>query len=246
MKTKDYIIFLLIVLVGVCSSCSLQKRHYREGYYVENKGGEQTSNKNSSISYSDSSKGKDISLNKNSKHEHDCDTLILNDGNTLLCKIDEVTKRSVRFKDCNDSNQTSNSIDAELISSIKFYNGRVKPVSKKESNNNQNNPKNNNTLIKGGLVNTGFILAILALLLEGTLILTLFHVLLLATYIVIPLAVLNILAAILAITFGFSSIREIRKNPDIFKGKKMATWGIILGLLSLASWLIILIAITII
>jgi hypothetical protein len=72
-----------------------------------------------------------------------------------------------------------------------------------------------------------------------------FHALVLAPYLAIALAVLNILAAAFAISFGFSSLREIRKNPEIFKGKKTATLEIVLGLLSLASWLLILIAITI-
>jgi hypothetical protein len=224
----------------------MQKRHYRQGFYVSNKGKEQTTDKNakdSSIAHLDSSKVRDISFNKNSKYKHDCDTLILNDGNTILCKIDEVTKRSVRFKECTDSNQASNSIDIELVSKIKFYNGRVRPISQNEDNNNQH--KTNNNLIRGALVDKGLILAILALLLEGILLLALFHALVLAPYLVIVLDVLNVLAAAFAISFGFSSLREIRKNPEIFKGKKIAMWEIALGLLSLVSWLIILIAITI-
>ncbi len=222
----------------------MQKRHYRQGFYVSNKGKEQTSNKNtrdSSISYLDSSKTKSISLNKNSKYKHDCDTLSLNDGTTLLCKIEEVSKRTVRFKDCSDSTQISNSIDVELVSKIKFYNGRKKIVSGKTNN----KTKSNTTLIKGSLVDKGLMLAILALLLEGILLLALFHALVLAPYLIITLAILNLLAAAFAVSFGFSSLREIRKNPEIFKGKKTATLEIVLGLLSLASWLLILIAITI-
>ena len=129
------------------------------------------------------------------------------------------------------------------MSKIKFYNGRVRPISQNEDNNNQH--KTNNNLIRGALVDKGLILAILALLLEGILLLALFHALVLAPYLVIVLDVLNVLAAAFAISFGFSSLREIRKNPEIFKGKKIAMWEIALGLLSLVSWLIILIAITI-
>ncbi len=236
---------LLIALVVLYSSCSLQKRHYRQGFYVSNMGKEQISNKNtkdSSISHLDSSKVRSISLNKNSKYNHNCDTLLLNDGNTLLCKIEQVSKRSVRFKDCNDSNQVLSSIDAELVSSIKFYNGREKEIS---NNNPRRKTQENKNLIKGHLANTGFLLAIVALLLEGILLLALFHILVLAPYLAIAFVFLNALAAIFAIVFGFSSLREIRKNPEIFKGKKMVIWEIALGLLSLISWLIILIAVTI-
>jgi hypothetical protein len=249
MKRKYYIYFLLIILTVLFTSCSMQKRHYRQGYYVENKSKEQISNKNtkdsSVVSAVDSSQKKNVFFNKNSSYKHDCDTLSLKDGTTLICKIEEVTKRSVRFKECKDSNQISNSIDAELVSVIKFYNGRVKSISLKEDNNNQNKPKSNNTLIKGSLVDKGLLFAILGILLEILLLLALFHVIVIAPYLIIALAVLNALASIIAIVFGFSSLKEIRKNPEIFKGKKLATLEIILGLLSLVSWLIILIAITI-
>jgi hypothetical protein len=241
MKPKDYIYFFLIVLLA---SCSVQKRHYRQGFYVANKGKEQITDKNakdSSIAHLDSSMVRDISLNKNSKYKHDCDTLILNDGNTILCKIDEVTKRSVRFKECTDSNQASNSIDAELVSKIKFYNGREKAI----SDNIASKTKENKKLIKGALVGKGLALAILAVLCEVVLLLVLFHVITIAVYLAIIFAVLNLLAAIIALVFGFNSLREIRKNPEVFKGKKTATLEIILGLLSLVSWLIILVAITV-
>jgi hypothetical protein len=250
MKLKDYTCFLLIILTVLLASCSVQKRHYRQGYYIENKGKEQTSNKNtkdsSIVSSVDSSQKKNVSFNKNSSYKHDCDTLSLNDGTTLICKIEEVSKRSVRFKDCPDSTQLSNSIDAELVSVIKFYNGRVKTISKKEDSNRQNKPKDNNTLIKGSLVDKGLILAILGLLLEIVILLAVFHIIAIASYLVIVLAVLNALVATIAIVFGFSSLKEIRKSPEIFKGKKLATWDVILGLLSLVSWLVILIAITIV
>ena len=72
MKRKDYIYFLLIVFTALCTSCSMQKRHYRQGFYVSNKGKEQTTDKNakdSSIAHLDSSKVRDISFNKNSKYK---------------------------------------------------------------------------------------------------------------------------------------------------------------------------------
>jgi len=250
MNRKDYIYVLLVAFVVLCASCSVQKRHYLQGFYVSNNGKEQISNKNikdsSIISSLDSSQKRNVSFNKNSNYKHNCDTLSLNDGTTLICKIEEVSKRTVRFKDCTDSTQLSNSIDAELVSVIKFYNGRVKSFSKTKENNTQHKTKNNNTLIKDPLVDKGLILAILSLLLEGVLLLALFHAVVLAPYLIIALAILNALAAIFALVFGFKSLKEIRKNPEIFKGKKMAAWEIALGLLSLVSWLVILIAITIV
>jgi hypothetical protein len=241
MKRKGYILFLLIVLLA---SCNIQKRHYQKGFYVSNNGKDQTVSKDSvGLLHLDSVKTKDISFNKNSIYKHHCDTLLLKDGHTILCKIEEISKRTVRFKECKDSVQLTNAIDAELVSSIKFYNGRKKSIS---DSNVSNKPKENQSLIKGSLVNIGFVFAILALLLEGALLLALFHVMAITPYLAIILAVLNALAAIIALVFGFSSLKEIRKNPEIFKGKKMATWEIVLGLLSLVSWLIILITITII
>lgn len=245
MKHKDYKYLIYTLLATLCISCSLHKRHYLHGYYLENKGKEgvviKNINDSNNTSHLDSSRVRDVSLNKNSTYKKNCDTLLLNDGTTLICKIEEVSKRTVRFKDCTDSNQVSNSIDVELVSSIKFYNGREKIVSGKITN----KPKNNTTLIKSTLIDKGLTLAILAILLEIVLLLALFHVLVLATYLIIALAVLNLLAAIVAISFGFMSLRDIRKNPEVFKGKKMAAWEIGLGLLSLVSWLIILIIITI-
>jgi hypothetical protein len=252
MKTKDYIIFLLIVLVGVvCPSCSMQKRNYRQGYYIEGKSKEQSVgklNQDSGISkpQKNPANNSSISYNKNSKSNNSCDTLLFNDGTNLVCKIEEVTKRSVRYKNCTDNNEASSSIDAELVSSIKFYNGRVRSVSQKEAANNKNKPNSNNTLIKASLVNIGLIIAILSVLLEIALLFSLFHVIAIPSFLIISFAVLNVVTALLAIILGFNSLKEIRENPEIFKGKKMAKWVITLGILSLVSWLIILIAITII
>src|ERR1035437_467197 len=166
MKLKNYLCFLSILLTTLFSSCSLQKRHYRDGFYIESKSKEQTTTINkkdsSGASPLESVQKKIIVLNKDPKYKHDCDTLFLVDGTTLICKIDEVTKRSVRFKNCTDSNEIINSIDAELVSGIKFNNGRELIISKTTGNIKPLNAKNN-YLIKDALVDTGFILAILAI-----------------------------------------------------------------------------------
>ncbi|HEX7412628.1 MAG TPA: hypothetical protein VF411_01190, partial [Bacteroidia bacterium] len=150
MELKNYLCLLLIILSTLFSSCSLQKRHYRDGFYIESKSKEQTTNINkkdsSGVSPLDSVQKKIVVLNKNPKYKHDCDTLFLVDGTTLICKIDEVTKRSVRFKNCTDSNEVSNSIDIELLSAIKFYNGRKKTISKDKNNNSSNKVKENSNL----------------------------------------------------------------------------------------------------
>lgn len=242
LKSRNYLFFLFLFFFA---SCSLQKRHYRKGFYVETKSDKgNTGTKNDSTSHAiklaeDTSaiipKNKPILLNKT--HKHNCDTLLLKDGNTLICNINEVTKRSVRFKNCSDSNEVGNSIDVELVSAIKFYNGKVKTVSIK---------KENSSLIKAPLVNTGLIFSILAILLEIVLLLALFNVFTISPVLVISFIVSNILTACIGITLGFKSLREIRKSPEIFKGKKTAIAEITLGLLSLVSWLIILVAITIV
>ena len=244
MRCKKYICLLLLAFTLLFTSCSIQKRHYRKGYYVEtNSNKENTVTKNDStnqiIKYADdtsitTSRSKSVLLNKNRKHN--CDTLILKDGNRLVCTINEVTKRSVRFKDCLDSNQIANAIDVEQIALIKFYNGKVKTTSSK---------KDSDTLIKAPLTNTGLVFGILAILLEAGLLLSLFNIYVLPLALVISLIVCNILAAVIAIALGFVSLRDIRKNPEVFRGKKTAIVEITLGLLSLVSWLIILILITI-
>ncbi|MHB8259867.1 MAG: DUF4190 domain-containing protein [Bacteroidia bacterium] len=274
MELKDYMRFLLIVFTIFFASCSLQKRHYREGFYVGNKNRVQTNEQSIGNKSKEGGielitiptktpkqrKETTISVSKDkffiliqkpllstphSVFTSGCDTIFLNNGTTLICKIDEVTKRSVKFKNCNDSIEVSNSIDAELVSGIKFNNGRELLISK-TSDNNKPFPTKNNYLIKGRLVDIGLAMGILAILSEGVLLLALFHIIALATGLAVLLIIFNAIALVLSIVFGFKSLKEIRKTPQIFKGKKMATWEIVLGFLSIVSWLIILIAISIV
>jgi len=54
------------------------------------------------------------------------------------------------------------------------------------------------------------------------------------------IGILSLLLSIVGVIMGILALKEIKKNPETLKGKRMASLGIILGLLWFTIWLILL------
>lgn len=140
-------IWLLIVLVFIFSSCSLQKRHYTNGFYVENNlSGKKTDKRYgedtlpSVLKAAKPLKGKRSSAvlsvqapNKKTnamyvnppsfKTIDGCDTLILRDGTVILSYIKEIYPTEIKYKYCDEIDGPLRTINKADVKSIIYSNG---------------------------------------------------------------------------------------------------------------------------
>lgn len=139
-KNLELRIVLLFIAIA-CASCSLQKRHYTNGFYVGNK---PLAKNNAKQVYTDTlpavlSLLKPIKEKKNAptllantkanpeliKHFliDGCDTLILKDGTVILTSIKEVYPNEIKYKYCDDADGPLRTINKADAKSIIYSNG---------------------------------------------------------------------------------------------------------------------------
>ncbi|MFI5150343.1 MAG: hypothetical protein ACHQRM_11470 [Bacteroidia bacterium] len=124
---------ILIVLVVLCSSCSIQKRLYTAGYYHDR-------NKDAAATLPGRSKTpvpSTVSDEINPSPEHTtfshskrilltggCDTIFLNDGKIIVAEIVDVTLQMVRYKTCNNTTALPHDVMKSKVGSIHYSDGR--------------------------------------------------------------------------------------------------------------------------
>ena len=161
MKKLFFLIPLLIVFL--MTSCSIQKRHYMNGYSIQwNKN--KNANKNTApekettdiekIISNDisASAGNDItpiiiekptallSIEKPIAASDSCDIIRLKDKSVIHGKVTEINASSVKYKDCDDVRGVIRTISKDVIAGITYGNGReenpevLKPYKEAEPN----------------------------------------------------------------------------------------------------------------
>jgi len=141
----------------------------------------------------------------------DCDKLLLRDGEEISVKVVEIGTKEIKYKNCDNQQGPAISISKSDVFMITYPNGS-KDVFKEEiiidENQNKSTSQNNTGNIQkktNGFAIASFVFGLLG---------------------IIP---------ILGIVFGAIANNQITKNPDLYTGRGLATFGIVLSIL----WLII-------
>ncbi len=145
MKKLFFLIPLLIVFL--MTSCSIQKRHYMNGYSIQwnkkinaNKNTapekETTDNEKNISNDISASAGNDItpiiiekpspliSIEKPVAVSDSCDVIRLKDKSVIHGKVTEINNSSVKYKDCDDVREVIRTISKDKIAGITYSNGK--------------------------------------------------------------------------------------------------------------------------
>jgi hypothetical protein len=141
---------ILIILLGVGFSCSIQKRIYLSSYHltrennkssIQNKDIEQNYFTNNDLASDDEFSFKIIKNNTQLKNE-ECDLIILNNGDDISAKVVEITTTEIKYKKCENINGPIYSIQKSEVFTIRYSNGS-KEIIKSSSNNSSENTMSN-------------------------------------------------------------------------------------------------------
>lgn len=233
---------IMVVLFAI-SSCTVEKRHYRNGFFVQKKTAHQNINSRnqSYVSVLDTaeiiSKQESIvasieesviPIQKTDRavkkianlfinNDDKCDEIIFRDGKIINGKIIEIGVDEIKYKRCDNLDGPSISIYKKEVFMIKYSNG-TKEVFKEEENTSNEDRAQKSKAKNNALATTSMILGILSLI---------------SWY-------FSFIMGLLAIIFGAIALRKIKSNPNEYKNKGMAKAGLILGIVSIGLWIIIL------
>lgn len=136
------IAIILIILLGVGVSCSIQKRIYLSSYHltrgnnkssIQNKNIEQNYFANNDLA-SDYEFSIEIIKNNTQLKNEECDLIILNTGDDISAKVVEITSTEIKYKKCENINGPIYSIQKSEVFTIRYSNGS-KEIIKSSVNN---------------------------------------------------------------------------------------------------------------
>src|SRR6185437_8846701 len=119
--------FIFAIIILICSSCSLQKRLYNNGFYVsKNQFNKKIVNQSSPDLVAYNSKTKQIKLNFTQSLLTDtCDTIYTKKGEKVLVKKIKLYDKEVKFKTCEETKNIIYILRNYDIEKIHFANGKV-------------------------------------------------------------------------------------------------------------------------
>jgi len=236
--------FLLsVIIISVLTSCSIQKRHYMKGYNVQWNKKSNTINSappvvDDKIVLTASANNElipvetkqELILNSTTAPEvvqDSCDVLKLKSNKELKVKVMEIGPSVISYKDCDNSDGITKTINKSKVAGITYNNGKEEnaevlrevkteePMPQPPSNQNNELPLVTHPSAKAAMI-------------AG------------------PCAFIPVIGwifAIVAIIHSLVAWFGIEKNPKKYKGKKWALIGGALGMLGLIAGIIIVIVI---
>ena len=254
---------LLLLPLLLIFSCSVQKRKYQKGYHftwtrtankVKEKRASPAKNQHQKAEtpteeitspvyeYPEIIVAKDNHLTLKELHKkknsligtEPCDELIFRDGSEVKAKVLEITSTELRYKKCDALDGPTYIAKKSDIFMVKYSNG-TREVFRDQGNSNQGDLKK--ATYKGAKINHPMASASLVMGLLS------FLTLVAAVYVTPLLAFFSPLFAILAVIFGIIALRKIYADPDRNSGDGMAIAGLVIGILLVALWLILIIAV---
>lgn len=141
-------ILILLTIVLLASSCSLQKRHYRDGYTISfhskksqpvkrihtessvelmSSANVPLYNENNTTDLvASNNKTIDVNTTKKSKRsvfDEECDKILLRTGDVISAKVIEINSKEVKYKNCNNPDGPLIIINKNTVSKITYKNG---------------------------------------------------------------------------------------------------------------------------
>ena len=107
----SYMARILVLLVLIVSSCTIQKRHFTKGYAIEWKK-DYASNSND---YSEAA----------SEDPEPCDTIQNKDGSIVLAAVQRIDSKKIYVVPCEGSSFTSDNINRLEVKTINYANGAI-------------------------------------------------------------------------------------------------------------------------
>jgi hypothetical protein len=240
---KSFKLLIAVALITSFTSCSVQKRLYRKGYsvhwnsmdksiksdVVENKiesSDEEVKVENSDfasvspeivikerpvVQLNDEKSIENKIVNVKRVDPPKCDLLLLKNGEEISAKVLEITPTEVKYKRCDNLEGPTTTINKSSIFSITYANGS-KEIMKTENDSKPNSNENSSGDKKVGLAVASLVLGIIGFVFGG---------------------------GLLGLIFGAVQLSKIRKQPNVYGGKGMATAGLILGIISVAYLLML-------
>lgn len=144
-----------------------------------------------------------------------CDLILFKNGDEILAKVLEITPAEVKYKRCDNIEGPTITVNKSSVFSLTYANGS-KEIMKTEifGTNNSNINENNSQNKKKGLAIASLVLGIVGFFFGG---------------------------GLLGLIFGAIQLSLIRKYPNEYGGKTMAFAGLVLGIISVAFLLGVLI-----
>lgn len=256
MTSKSSIFLLLIVVLILNQSCSIEKRVHQNGFHITWKKSIPTVADNSveekeeNVLYASTEEefilptqkslfeeNEEIEpADKESPLNEECDVITTMDGDEISCLVKEIGVTEIKYKKCGFEDGPTISILRNDVFMIKYRNGEKELIEheeeKKESRydalvNSNNNPHTNEPSSSGRIAE-GFGIASFVLGILGML--TLLYTSVLG----------SLLSLALAVIFGLISLGKFSNNPEKYKGKGLPITGFILGAAGLLIFLFLL------
>ena len=228
---KNIIAFLLLGLSVFISSCSVQKRHYLNGYTVSWKKSMANSSNDKELIASNEENMPIIDEMKKDKFESTinlkqtkidsihlnktpfsdsikCDKLLFKNGEEINVKVTEITPSEIKYKKCDFPTGPIYTSTKNEVFMVKYSNGSKDVFNEEKTTQTKNSVNNNDELRTNGFAIAGFVLSLLGV-------------------------------SILGIIFSAIGDSQIKKNPTKWKDNGMATAGIILGIIGLIILIIV-------
>jgi hypothetical protein len=255
---KQIKLFSILFLFLFITSCSVQKRHYMNGYTIrwknsnQNEGpkktGEPAKNEtdvpepDENTITASSETDPTLALSKKiipdlhfTKPPADsCDVIVLKNNNTIKAKISEINPATIKYKNCGDTDGPDRILSKSEISSITYSNGTKETMDNLKEENPVITPrvetqKNNPAPELSRDYNQPREPPMAK------------HALISGICSFIP--VVGWIFAILSIIFGLITLLQIQANPGEYTGKQKALIGLILGIVGLLAGIAIVLAI---
>jgi len=234
---------ILAVCLSTLCFCTVQKRVYQRGFFVENHS-KNKSAKGKTIQITQTHQDKTISttvnksefINANSndsqvasagkgmfylqaqkRGKENCDSLYLKDGTLIIAKVKEVGLKDIRYKLCDFQEGPDYLVEKLRASHIHYSNGKVEVFREEDRSPSPKTKKEETAAYRKGTENNANASTSLAFGILG----------------IYPLILIG---SIIGLIFGQIAKREMRQNPGRYSNEKIANAGFIISILGIFLW----------
>jgi len=243
----SYLLIACGVFILYATACTVQKRHYRKGYFVQGPQKKKASNPPSNhicltqikpelfekkthtafitpfqASSPDvlASTNKTFFLWKNSVDSVHCDSLYLKDGSVIAAKVTEINIKDVRYKLCDFMDGPDYLVEKFRVSAIRFSNGKLEEFNEPPPPVLQKKPlPGDASITKGTEKNSNAGMAL--------------------SWGILGIYPIWIIGSIIGLIFGIIAMNQIKMNPGKYSNETSAKVGLGLSAGALVAWIVL-------